>query len=113
MCKYHLQDGEIKQLRVPADEKRKFLDYQTQKAFNIYTDDHKGVIRCPNKQCKWVAEAQNPNDRFSVECPLCHFQFCSLCNQQYHYRTTCKQIPELTQRWFHWCNTGKICLISI
>jgi len=33
-------------------------------------------------------------------------EFCSICSQQYHYRTTCQQLPELTQRWFLWCDTG-------
>ncbi len=105
LCAHQLLDGEIKQLRVPADQKRQFLEYQTQKTFGAYASGQ-GIIRCPNQKCKWVAEAQNPNERFKVECPLCHQEFCSLCSAQYHYRTTCQQIPELTQRWFFWCNTG-------
>lgn len=107
MCAYHLIDGEIKQLRIPAEQKRELIDYQTQKLFSTYAGGTQGVIRCPNKNCKWVAEAQNPDDRFQVECSLCKHQFCSLCNQQYHFRTTCQEIPEITQRWFFWCNTGK------
>ena len=106
MCPYQLIDGEIKQLRVSADQKREFVDYQIQKTFSNYTGGQ-GVIRCPNQGCKWVAEARDPDDRFQVECPMCGNQFCSLCNQQYHFRTTCQQIPEITQRWFFWCNTGK------
>jgi hypothetical protein len=107
MCAYQLQDGELKQLRVPTDQKKQFLEYQTQKTFNAYTGTQ-GVIKCPKEGCKWVAELQNPNDRFQVQCGLCRYQFCSLCNQQYHFRTTCQQIPEITQRWFFWCNTGRI-----
>ncbi len=106
MCAHQLLDGEIKQLRVPSDEKRLFVEYQTQKTFGAYASGQ-GIIRCPNQKCKWVAEAQNPNERFRVDCPLCHEQFCSLCSAQYHFRTTCQEIPELTQRWFFWCNTGK------
>ncbi len=107
LCAYQLQEGEIKQLRIPADQKREFVDYQIQKTFGAYASG-RGIIRCPNKQCKWVAEARDPNERFQVECPLCHHQFCSLCNAQYHFRTTCQELPELTQRWFFWCNTGKV-----
>lgn len=107
MCAYQLPEGEIKQLRISADEIRKLIDYQLQKMFSSYAGGTQGVIRCPNQGCKWVAEARDPNDRFQVECPMCGNQFCSLCNQQYHFRTTCQQIPEITQRWFFWCNTGK------
>jgi hypothetical protein len=107
MCAHQLQDGDIKQLRIPADRKKQFLEYQTQKTFSAYASGQ-GIIRCPNKGCKWVAEVQNANDRFQVKCPVCNYEFCSLCNQQYHFRTTCQQLPELTQRWFFWCNTGKL-----
>ena len=53
-----------------------------------------------------VNEAQNPNQRFVVRCRLCRYEFCSLCNQQYHYRTKCQQLPQITQQWFLWCETG-------
>jgi len=108
MCTYQLLDGEIKQLRVPADRKKEFLEYQTLQTFRIYSDGTQGVIKCPNKECKWIAEAQNPNDRFQVKCKLCGYEFCSLCNQQYHFRTTCQEVREITQRWFLWCTTGRI-----
>ncbi|UJR07828.1 hypothetical protein I4U23_012111 [Adineta vaga] len=107
LCTYQLLDGEIKQLRVSDDRKREFLDYQAQKTFSIYRDGTQGVIKCPNQRCKWIAEARNPTDRFSVTCKICDFQFCSLCSQQYHYRTTCQQLREITQRWVIWCNTER------
>ncbi|CAF1455451.1 unnamed protein product [Rotaria magnacalcarata] len=107
MCNYQLQEGEIKQLRVPADRKRQYLDYQIQKTFSAYVGGSQGIIRCPNGSCKWVAEASNPNDRFQVKCPMCGYEFCSLCNRQYHFRTTCQQIPEITERWFFWCDTER------
>ncbi len=106
MCAHQLLDGEINQLRLPADQKRQFVDYQTQKTFGSYASGQ-GIIRCPNQKCKWVAESQNPDERFLVECKSCHEEFCSLCSAQYHFRTTCQEIPELTQRWYFWCNTGK------
>ena len=108
MCDYQLLDGELKQLRIPDDQKKQFLKYQTEKTFTNYSANTQGVIKCPNKNCKWIAEAQNPTDRFQVTCPLCNHQFCSLCNQQYHFRTTCQEIPQLTQCWFFWCTTGNI-----
>ncbi|CAF3586698.1 unnamed protein product [Adineta steineri] len=107
LCTYQLQYGEIKQLRIPTDQAKEFLEYQTQKTFNSYSDNTQAVIKCPNQGCKWIAEVQNPNERFQVTCPLCNYQFCSLCSQQYHFRTTCQQIPEITQRWFFWCNTER------
>ncbi|CAF0935264.1 unnamed protein product [Rotaria sordida] len=107
LCAYELHEGEIKQLRVADNRKKQFLDYQIQKTFNTYVGGTQGVIRCPNQTCKWVAEARDPNDRFRVQCPMCGNEFCSLCNQQYHFRTTCQQLPEITQRWFFWCNTER------
>ncbi|CAF1319300.1 unnamed protein product [Adineta ricciae] len=65
------------------------------------------MIKCPKQDCTWVAEAADPNERFKVNCPLCQHEFCSLCNQQYHYRTTCQQLPQITQRWFFWCQTER------
>jgi hypothetical protein len=35
-CAYQLQDSEIKQLRVAADEKRKYLEYQTKKTSGAF-----------------------------------------------------------------------------
>jgi hypothetical protein len=35
-CAYQLQDSEIKQLRVPADEKRQYLEYQTKKTSGAF-----------------------------------------------------------------------------
>ncbi|CAF5126184.1 unnamed protein product, partial [Rotaria sp. Silwood1] len=46
-------------------------------------------------------------ERFRVVCQLCANEFCSLCSQQYHYRTRCQQLLEITQRWFFWCNTER------
>ncbi|CAF4784430.1 unnamed protein product, partial [Rotaria sp. Silwood2] len=75
---------EIRQLRVSADRQKQLLEYQIQKTFSIYTGATQGV-----------------------QCPLCGYEFCSLCNQQYHFRTTCQEVPEITQRWFFWCNTER------
>ena len=110
-CNYQLQEGELRCLRVPDDRKRQFVEHQTKMTFHAYTTGTRGIIKCPNQGCKWVAEAQNPNDRFQVECKICHYQFCSLCNQQYHFRTTCQQIPQITQRWYFWCNTGRLLVL--
>lgn len=106
-CAHQLSVGEINQLRVPDEEKTRFRDYQNQKTFATYAANTRGVIRCPKEKCSWVVEAEDPNERFQVKCRACRHEFCSLCNQQYHYRTTCQQIPEITQRWVFWCNTGR------
>ncbi|CAF0915545.1 unnamed protein product [Rotaria sordida] len=92
ICNYQLQDGEINQLRVSRGGKRKFHEYQIQKTFNNFVNNARGIIKCPNRDCKWVVEARNPNERFRV---------------QYHYRTTCQQVVQITQRWFVWCNTER------
>ncbi|CAF3057346.1 unnamed protein product [Rotaria sp. Silwood2] len=107
ICNYQLQDGEINQLRVSRDQKRKFHEYQIQKTFNNFVNNARGLIKCPNRDCKWVVEARNPNERFRVVCRSCTNEFCSICNQQYHYRTTCQQVTQITQRWFVWCNTER------
>ncbi|CAF3774055.1 unnamed protein product [Rotaria sp. Silwood1] len=51
--------------------------------------------------------ARNPNQRFRVVCNACRNEFCSICNQQYHYRTNCQQVAQITQQWFVWCNTER------
>lgn len=105
-CSYVLQYGELKQLRVSDQEKQQFIDYQVQKTFETFTNTCKAFIKCPNQQCRWAFEPRNPNERFCVRCLACAQQFCSLCNQQYHYRSKCHQVAEITQRWFFWCDTG-------
>ncbi|CAF3846177.1 unnamed protein product [Rotaria sp. Silwood1] len=107
ICDYQLHDGEINQLRVSRSQKRKFHEYQTEKTFNNFINHARGIIKCPNRGCKWVVEARNPNQRFRVVCNACRNEFCSICNQQYHYRTNCQQVAQITQQWFVWCNTER------
>ena len=111
ICPHPLRDGELNQLRVSEDELRTFREYQIRKTFDLYSQRTRGVIKCPQQGCMWVAEANDPNERFRVNCPVCGHEFCSLCNQTYHYRTQCQQLPQITQRWFFWCQTGRICFI--
>ncbi|CAF0918516.1 unnamed protein product [Adineta steineri] len=107
ICTHPLKDGELNQLRIPFEELQKIRDYQMKKTFEVYSSRTRGIIKCPKQNCTWVAEAADPNERFRVTCLLCNNEFCSLCNQQYHYRTTCQQLPGITQRWFFWCQTER------
>ncbi|CAF0999228.1 unnamed protein product [Didymodactylos carnosus] len=102
-----LLDGEINQLRIPIEDIRKYKDYQTRKTFATYSNSTRGVIKCPNRECQWLVEAHNPEERFKVNCGLCNNEFCSLCNEQYHYRTNCQDVAQLTQRWYFWCQTER------
>ncbi|CAF0788230.1 unnamed protein product [Didymodactylos carnosus] len=105
MCPgYRLMDGELNQLRLPPNDVHRFKDYQMRQTFKMYSQSTRGIIKCPAEGCAWIAEAQNPEERIRVQCPMCHKEFCSLCNQQYHYRTQCQAIPALTQQWFLWCD---------
>jgi hypothetical protein len=106
ICFYQLPYGELKQLRVLPTERDQFVQYQVQKTFESYAGSGKGVIKCPKQNCRWAFEPQNPTERFRVVCQLCNNEFCSLCNGQYHYRTHCQQLAEITQQWYFWCNTG-------
>ncbi len=106
LCSTPLRDGELNQLRVSAEERRKFRDYQMKKTLDVYSNHTRGFIKCPNQRCSWLAEAEDPTQRFKVQCPSCKREFCSLCNQQYHYRTTCQQLPQITQQCYLWCQTG-------
>lgn len=105
LCEHQLSDGEIKQLRVSSEKLEAYRKFQEDELFRRYAGR---LIRCPRQGCKWAAEAMNPNEKFSIECRVCHYEFCSLCGQIPHPHATCREIPELTQRWFHWCNTGII-----
>ncbi|CAF0935591.1 unnamed protein product [Rotaria sordida] len=107
LCTNPLREGELNQLRISNDELKKIRDYQIKKTFDAYSSRTRGIIKCPNQNCLWIAEAADPNERFRVTCPICNKEFCSLCNQQYHYRTTCQQLPQITQRWFFWCQTER------
>ncbi|CAM2721844.1 unnamed protein product [Rotaria socialis] len=107
ICTNPLRDGELNQLRISKEELKKILEYQMRKTFDAYSNRTRGIVKCPNQECSWIAEAEDPNERFRVVCPPCNKEFCSLCNQQYHYRTTCDQLPQITQRWFFWCQTER------
>jgi hypothetical protein len=106
LCTNPLQDSELNQLRVSDEQIKIFRDYQMKKTLDAYSNLTRGIIKCPNQKCSWIAEAEDPTERFKVQCPLCKREFCSLCNQQYHYRTKCQQLPQITQQWFLWCQTG-------
>jgi hypothetical protein len=108
VCDYQLSDGEINQMRISADKKRTFREFQHQQTFSAYASQTKSVVTCPNQGCRWIAEAVDINERIYVQCSLCQHEFCSLCGQQYHYRTTCQEISEITQRWYFWCSSGKM-----
>ncbi|CAF1564860.1 unnamed protein product, partial [Adineta ricciae] len=92
---------------VSPAQRDEFIEYQVQKTFENYAGSGKGVIKCPNTNCKWAFEPENPREQFCVVCRLCHHEFCSLCNDQYHYRTDCQQLAEITQQWYFWCNTER------
>ncbi|CAF4935245.1 unnamed protein product [Rotaria sp. Silwood1] len=96
LCTNPLRDGELNQLRISNEELRIIRDYQIKKTFDAYSSRTRGIIKCPNQNCPWIAEAADPNERFRVTCPICNKEFCSLCNQQYHYPTTCEQLPQIT-----------------
>ena len=106
ICTHPLREGELNQLRLPREQIKKFQDYQMKKTLDVYSNQTRGVIKCPSQSCTWIAEANDPTERFRVQCPICKREFCSLCNEQYHYRTTCQQIPQITRQWFMWCEQG-------
>ena len=107
LCPFPLKDGELNQLRLPPDELQQIRDHQTKAMFDLYSRRTRGMVKCPREACNWMAQAENPNARFLVQCGKCEHQFCSLCNEQYHYRSTCQQMPQITQRWFIWCQTER------
>lgn len=107
LCSYPLSYNEVKQIRVSSIQRDLFVEYQMQKTFERYKNDTRGIIKCPSHNCTWIVENNNPNERVRVNCQLCDNEFCSLCNQQYHYRTDCQQLSEITQQWFFWCDSGR------
>ncbi|CAF3382163.1 unnamed protein product [Rotaria socialis] len=107
LCDYQLEHGEINQLRVAREQKKKFHEHQIEKTFSNFINNARGIIKCPNRECKWVVEARHPNAQFRVVCHACANEFCSICNQQYHYRTTCQEVTQTTQQWFVWCTTER------
>lgn len=106
ICSYQLTYGELQQLRVSPQDRDNFVQYQVQKTFESYASSGRGIIKCPNQSCKWAFEPANPMERFRVVCQVCAKEFCSMCSQQYHYRSNCQELTEITQRWFFWCDTG-------
>lgn len=100
LCREPLKEVDIDQLDFEnVKDLNKFRQYQSKKLFDTYSKQTRGIIQCPNRDCSWIAEAQDPNERFPVRCPLCFSEFCSLCHEAYHYRTSCHELPQLKQRW--------------
>ena len=113
LCQHLLNDGDLNQLpRLDQQQLKQIKDYQLTKTFDLYSRRTRTILKCPRANCSWIAELQDPNERFRVVCQLCQYQFCSLCNQQYHYRTQCQQIIQITQQWFTWCQTGSSLFLS-
>ncbi|CAF1281240.1 unnamed protein product [Didymodactylos carnosus] len=104
-CNRALTDSELNHLRLNKHIIKEYKDYQCTKMLNIYAQRTKGVIKCPGRTCKWMAEADDPYDRFKVTCKLCKTKFCSLCNRSpYHYVIECNEIPKIIEQWHLWCN---------
>jgi aspartate carbamoyltransferase regulatory subunit len=106
LCTNPIKDEELNQLRISNEEIKNIRDYQMKKTLDVNSNDIRGIIKCPNQNCSWINEDEHPIEPFKVQCPLCQTEFCSLCNQQYHYRTKCEQLPHIIQQWFLWCQTG-------
>ena len=62
-----------------------------------------GYIQCP---CGFVmATSQRGKER--SECWSCHKVLCSMCRENYHYRTTCEEFIQLRHYWFAWLQKGR------
>jgi hypothetical protein len=105
-CDYPLEMGEIEQLRISEQERMALKEYQTEKSLAQYRHGNRGVICCPKQNCKWMVEAFDPTERIRVICQSCQYEFCSLCNEPYHYRTACREVAVMLERWMSWCTRG-------
>jgi hypothetical protein len=99
-CKYEIQLEEVKhidrELGVAYD---KIL---LQRAFN-----QGGFVKC---RCDNVMATFDPRaqEQERCDCPKCNYVFCSLCNGDYHYRSTCTELARYRNIWVAWMQQGRI-----
>ena len=106
LCDYQLLVGEINQLKVSDDRKKQLVEYQIEKLFDLCVNSTDMIIKCPKQNCKWIVEIPSRTEKICVTCQTCHHSFCSICGRDYHYNSTCQELPQIEQNWFFWCNTG-------
>ncbi|CAF0795468.1 unnamed protein product [Didymodactylos carnosus] len=62
------------------------------------------TIKCPTLTCIWekLSMGERPDD--CQQCGKCRMDFCSLCNQLYHYNRTdkCTDLTQIIKRWTLW-----------
>jgi len=99
-CKYNIEFDEVKVL-APNLAK----EYDGQLLHNALQQP--GFVKC---RCDfWMATAsENVRERERVDCPSCNYVFCSLCNADYHYRCSCKELARYRNIWVAWMQQGRV-----
>jgi hypothetical protein len=99
-CKHELTEQEIRQL-VPKE-----LEKFTTMLLNRLVAQGQGgsFLVC---KCKHVMAAYSEGQQERVACPKCQYTFCSLCNEDYHYRCTCQQLKQYRNIWTAWLRKGR------
>ena len=105
-CNQLIHVNELNCLPFPSHLVKKLVDRYDKQLFDGYVKNTKGAIRCPSKNCDWVA-IFDVYERLNVRCDKCNHHFCSICNNKSHFRVECNEIPLITQKWVAWCNVGR------
>ncbi|OCK77743.1 hypothetical protein K432DRAFT_395346 [Lepidopterella palustris CBS 459.81] len=96
-CKHEISQQEIKQL-VPT-----LLDkYNNLLLKRLFAQGTFLVCKC-----KHVMAAAYDGQQERCECPKCNYVFCSLCNEDYHYRSTCQELKQYRNIWTEWLRQGR------
>ncbi|KAF2813769.1 uncharacterized protein BDZ99DRAFT_459524 [Mytilinidion resinicola] len=96
-CKHELSEQEMKQLLPEQLEK-----YSTMLLNRLVSQGPFLVCKC-----KHVMAAHSAGEQERVECPKCRYTFCSLCNEDYHYRCTCQELKQYRNIWTAWLRKGR------
>src|SRR5690606_1888951 len=97
-CQYMITPIEIEHIFGRGDIYDKFHDITLRQALQRM----EGSIGCPTPACNnWVVV--DPHSKVKCVCSGCHFEFCSMCREAYHYGTfTCAEIKGLQMAWLQW-----------
>ena len=97
-CDHEISQQEVKQL-VP-EQLEKYSDLLLKRLFA----QQGTFLVC---KCRHVMAARYDGQQERCDCPKCHYVFCSLCNEDYHYRSTCQELVQYRNIWTAWLRQGR------
>jgi len=101
-CKYTLTITDMTEVGLEEEIVRRYDKTLLQQALREMQ-----AVGCPTRNCGNFIVPSSTDEREPCLCTKCGFEFCSLCQKKYHWRTTCAEVPEVEQRWLWWETQGR------